>query len=45
MKLSEFKSILNQIETIEFTLPDGSLIPQHFHITEVGQLDKRFIDC
>ena len=45
MKLSEFKSHLNQMETFQFALPNGSLIPPHFHITEVGQIEKRFIDC
>ena len=45
MKLSEFKSHLNQMETVQFVLPNGSLIPPHFHITEVGQIEKRFIDC
>ena len=45
MKLSELKSVLDKIETVEFTLPNGSLVPQHFHVTEVGQIDKRFIDC
>lgn len=28
-----------------FILPDGGLIPAHFHITEVGHVQKRFIDC
>ena len=27
------------------TLPDGDQIPAHFHITEVGHVAKRFIDC
>lgn len=45
MKLSELKSILDEIETVEFELPDGNLIPQHFHVTEIGQVDKRFMDC
>lgn len=45
IKLSELKSVLDKIETVEFTLPNGSLVPQHFHVTEVGQIDKRFIDC
>ena len=45
MLLSELKLTLNKIKTVEFTLPDGSLIPKHFHVTEVGQIDKRFIDC
>lgn len=28
-----------------FILPDGDVIPAHFHITEVGHVTKRFIDC
>lgn len=28
-----------------FRLPDGGLIPVHCHITEVGHVTKRFIDC
>lgn len=28
-----------------FQLPDGGLVPAHFHITEVGHVTKRFIDC
>ncbi len=30
---------------VTFVKPNGFEIPKHFHITEVGQLDKRFIDC
>jgi hypothetical protein len=30
---------------IRFILPDGSEVPAHFHITEVGHLAKSFIDC
>ncbi len=45
MKLSEIKSILNQSETIAFELPNGSLVPNHFHVTEVGKVTKNFIDC
>lgn len=30
---------------VQFQLPTGSLIPAHFHVTEVGRIDKRFIDC
>jgi hypothetical protein len=32
-------------KAIAFLLPDGGLIPAHFHITEVGHVLKRFIDC
>ncbi|MFZ4262460.1 DUF6428 family protein [Sphingobacterium sp. HJSM2_6] len=45
MKLSEVKSILNQLETVEFQLENGQFVPEHFHVTEVGQVQKNFIDC
>lgn len=45
MKLSEFKEVLKTKETIAFELPNGELVPSHFHVTEVGQIDKFFIDC
>ena len=30
---------------VSFVLPDGSEVPPHFHITEVGHSAKSFIDC
>ncbi|EDP70498.1 hypothetical protein FBALC1_07063 [Flavobacteriales bacterium ALC-1] len=45
MKLSEIKSKLKQLETIAFQLPNGELVPNHFHVTEVGKITKDFIDC
>jgi hypothetical protein len=45
MKLSEIKNILQSVQAVNFKLPDGSLVPQHFHVTEVGQVIKKFIDC
>ncbi|BAO76934.1 DUF6428 family protein [Winogradskyella sp. PG-2] len=45
MKLSEIKSKLNQLKTIAFQLPNGTLVPSHFHVTEVGKISKHFIDC
>ncbi|WP_417590392.1 DUF6428 family protein [Owenweeksia hongkongensis] len=45
MKLSEVKNKLNQLETISFQLPNGELVPSHFHVTEVGKITKHFIDC
>ena len=45
MKLSEFKSILLEMNNISFKLPDGELIPSHFHVTEIGLLSKTYIDC
>lgn len=47
MKLSEFKNILAQNPTaqLRFLLPNGEFAPAHLHVTEVAQIDKRFIDC
>lgn len=45
MKLSEVKQALASLETIAFKLPDGQLVPRHFHVTEVGEVTKKFIDC
>jgi hypothetical protein len=45
MNLSELKSILTKIENIQFRLPTGSNVPDHFHITEVGIITKHYIDC
>ncbi len=45
MKLSQVKSILNNVKTLAFQLPDGSLVPNNFHVTEVGKITKHFIDC
>ena len=45
MKLSEIKSHLQNLETIAFKLPNGKLVPSHFHVTEVGKITKDFIDC
>lgn len=45
MTLSEIKTVLPQLDTISFTLPNGELVPAHFHVTEVGKVVKDFIDC
>jgi len=45
MKLLEIKKQLAQLETIAFELPNGTLVPEHFHVTEVGKVSKHFIDC
>ena len=46
MKLSELKRTLKQPLRIRFpaTLTE-TLVPKHFHVTEVGQVQKHFIDC
>src|SRR5665648_35990 len=45
MKLSEIKTILKKTDLIQFELPEGELVPGHFHVTEVGKVTKHFIDC
>ena len=45
MKLSEFKKALTQVEEITFVQPNGMLVPVHFHVTEIGKINKHFIDC
>lgn len=47
MKTSEFKYQLESHPQAElrFILPDDDLIPAHAHITEIGRVDKTFIDC
>jgi hypothetical protein len=47
MKLHTLKAILSQYPDARprFMLPDGDYIPAHYHVTEVGHVTKRFIDC
>jgi len=45
MKLSDFKKQLSVTQDLTFTLPNGTIVPTHFHVTEVGQINKHFIDC
>ncbi|MDT0648825.1 DUF6428 family protein [Autumnicola edwardsiae] len=45
MKLSEIKKHLGELNQIGFKLPDGTLVPRHFHVTEIGKISKKFIDC
>jgi hypothetical protein len=47
MNIAEFKRHLrdNPQSRLRFLLPDGGIIPFHAHITEVGRIDKTFIDC
>ena len=45
MKLSQVKLVLKDIETIGFLLPNKNIVPNHFHVTEVGKVTKHFIDC
>ncbi len=45
MKISELKTRLTSLSDLRFSLPDGSQVPAHFHITEVGFNQKKFVDC
>jgi hypothetical protein len=45
MKLSEIKTLLPALENVAFKLENGTLVPEHFHVTEVGMVTKHFIDC
>uniref|UniRef100_UPI004048A82C DUF6428 family protein n=1 Tax=Algoriphagus sp. TaxID=1872435 RepID=UPI004048A82C len=45
MKLSQVKSQLGHLTTLNFILPDGTVVFPHFHVTEVGQVTKKYIDC
>ena len=45
MKLSAIKTQLEGLPQVNFILPNGSQVPAHFHVTEVGQASKKYIDC
>ena len=45
MLLSEFLTALNKVDTLTIKTPNGTKVPAHFHITEVGKVEKHFIDC
>lgn len=47
MKLSALLSSLarHPDAAVRLLLPDGSAVPAHFHLTEVGRVRKDFIDC
>lgn len=45
MTINEIKEALNNLDVIAFELPNGELVANHFHVTEVGKVTKDFIDC
>lgn len=45
MKLSEIKNILPTLDNVQFQLENGTFVPEHFHVTEVGEITKNYIDC
>jgi hypothetical protein len=47
MKTSELQNILatHRDHQLVMMLPDGGRVPAHAHVTEVGRIDRHFIDC
>ena len=47
MNLSDLKSLLTDHAERHFRirLPEGAAVPVSFHVTEVGRLQKTFLDC
>src|SRR3954454_910841 len=47
MTVSEFQAALARAPeaALHLMLPDGDFVPAHFHVTEVGRVQKDFIDC
>lgn len=47
----DLKNFIDQLEasspeaSLHILLPSGAFVPAHFHITEVGSVQKAFIDC
>ncbi len=45
MTLEQIKEILPILDNVEFQLENGTFVPEHFHVTEIGIIGKNFIDC
>ena len=47
MNLQAFLDLVsaNPGASVHLMLPDGDFVPEHFHVTEVGRVQKDFIDC
>ena len=47
MLVKELNQVLdhNGEAPLHFMLPSGEFVPEHFHVTEVGRVEKNFIDC
>ena len=45
MKVSEVKTVLETLKDVNFSLPNGQMVSAHFHVTEVGIITKKFMDC
>src|SRR5690606_40973063 len=40
MTLEEIKTVLPTLDNVEFQLANGTFVPEHFHVTEIGQITK-----
>ena len=45
MNVKDFKNTLSTLEKLTFVLPNGSHVAPHFHLTEVGEITKKYVDC
>jgi hypothetical protein len=47
MKLDDFTALLtyHADKPFKLLLPGGGEVPQSFHVTEVGHVNKQFVDC
>lgn len=45
MTLEQIKAVLPALDNVEFQLENGTFVPEHFHVTEVGVITRNFIDC
>lgn len=47
MNVAELRAILTAHPgtKMHWMLPDRSFVPDHYHITEVGRVQKDFVDC
>jgi hypothetical protein len=45
MTLEQFRTALEQSKDVNFYLQNSEPIPTHAHLTEVGLVQKHFIDC
>jgi len=45
MKIQFFLQTLASMSELRWSLPDGSLVPAHAHVTEVALMTRRFVDC
>jgi hypothetical protein len=45
MTLSQIKALLPTLSKIVFIQDNGTKVPEHVHLTEIGVIQKHFIDC